>query len=95
MTAARKQAQKFITSTVGLQAMHPMKKTMLVRIEAYRNADNSVTLKPVSGHNLAPINAVAHVKVSAEEWSDRPFNAYNDTREAIWALELCGFEVSA
>jgi hypothetical protein len=49
-------------------------------------------MRAVSAHNLA--NAGKGRVISAEEFSSRPVNPFNSTREAIWALEKLGFRVA-
>ncbi|MDH1557080.1 hypothetical protein N5E86_21755 [Stutzerimonas stutzeri] len=84
----------FIGYTIGLQARtNTIKRSTLVKAEFERNEDGSVSIKAVSGHTLAPIGGIAVVNISAEQWDERPRDPYNDTRQAIWALDLLGFSV--
>lgn len=74
---------------------HSYKKALLIKIEAYRNADGSVTLKSISGHTLGDIPQAGHVQLSAEEWEGRPSDPYDDLMQTKWALEKCGWSWSA
>jgi len=52
-----------------------------------------VILKVVSGHNMARLNSIPTDTISITDYNNRPVNPHNSTREAIWAMELCGIEV--
>lgn len=91
-----KQKPELIHCTHGLCVTgHTYKKALLVKIEAYRNADGSVTLKSISGHTLGDIPQAGHVRLSAEEWEDRPSDPYDDLQQTKWALTKCGWSWSA
>ena len=90
---AMKSAEQ-IGSTIGLTATnesYAVASTKLVRVQFYA-VDNGVLLQPVSGHNLWKLRS--SVVISQNEYNERPCNPYNDTREAIWALNKCGWYTS-
>jgi hypothetical protein len=82
---------EFIGYTVGIAASSPTGPRAL-KVEFNRCKDGSVLMRAVSAHNLA--NAGKGRVISAEEFSSRPVNPFNSTREAIWALEKLGFRVA-
>jgi len=78
---------EYIRSTIGLQSSHDdLKRPTLIRAEFYRNNDDSVTIKAVSGHNLSPIRSIKNVTISADEYNNSPDDPYDDSVEALWAL---------
>lgn len=80
-----------IGCTVGLRMDHRnFKRPTLVRIEYYNTGDK-VKLVAVNGHNLNQIRSMPSVEISHEEYINRTRSHYNDTVEALWAMELFGF----
>lgn len=79
----------YIGGTIGLQAWGHGRNA-LVRIQYHRNQDGSVLLSAVSGHNLSRLPGAK--TISGDEFEDRPHDPYDDTREALWALELLGYK---
>lgn len=88
------EAQKFIKSTIGLRAYNASIGSKLIRVEFYKNANGSVTLKVVDGHNLNQIKRSGIVTISNEEWQDAPWDASDDCVEAKWAMRKCGWSFS-
>lgn len=82
---------KFIGYTVGLDATSKTGKSVLAKVGYYSMPDGTVKLVPASGRNLSEITN--GVKIPKAEFDARPRDPYNDTREAVWALERCGFTV--
>lgn len=78
-----------LTVTTGSRGITPV----LAKAEYTRNNDGSVTICAVSGHNMSKVRNVKPVTISAEEYTDRPINPYNSTREAVWALSLLKLHV--
>lgn len=62
-----------------------------VRIAYYRQDDGSVRLGAESAYNMSRLPGTA--VVSAEEFAERPTDAYNDLVEAKWALHKCGWRI--
>lgn len=76
--------------TSGLRASKNGK-SKLVKVYFYET-DEGVRLEPTSAYNLTQTPGKVPV-ISKEEYANRPVNPYNGTREAIWALGLCGWVV--
>lgn len=85
---------EFIGYTIGLECNHNSARRQMmakmVKVEKNRRADGSVELSAVSGHNLGKFRGCKAI-VSAEDYENRPFDAYDAAEEAVWALNLCGF----
>lgn len=83
---------KFIGYTVGLMAASEHHARQLLKVEYERQDDGSVKLKPVSGHNLAPIkNRAQHPTVTRQQFDDRPDD---NIEQARWAFGLLGFTIA-
>ena len=91
MTTTHTPTREFLGYTCGLLRLHtqfPIPK--LVKIEFTRLEGGVVELHAVSGNNRADMHT-PRVFVSAEAWSDRPTDAYQDEPETKWAMRLCGW----
>lgn len=84
---------KFLTSTVGLNACHLASSganaaPRMTRIEVYDSGSNSVTLVPVSGHNLA--EKPGRTRISREHYDavDNRTTAKVELARALMALCL-------
>jgi len=82
----------FIGYTTGLNCNTAKKRGFLAKVEFRRNKNGSVSLVPVSGRNLEQIGAP--VTVSADTFTNRPYDYYDDVIEARWALNLVGFDIA-
>lgn len=86
--------KKYLSGTIGMMAFHPaLGEAKLVRVE-YRESKGEVFLVPVSGYNLEPIKIINQVKISKEEYENRPYDPCDDTVEFFWAARELGFVFS-
>lgn len=81
----------FIGYTIGLEANRSPVIGKMVKVEYSRNKDGSVKLNAVSGRDLSKMQG--HAVLSAEQFANRPQDAYNDVKEAKWALRHCGWSL--
>lgn len=82
-----------IKMTTGLECFIPTgngELLALVKAECVALPSEEVMLTALSGRTLAAIPRVSRVKVSREEWEDRPTDPYDSTVEATWALGKLG-----
>ena len=85
---------KFIGYTVGLEANNGHSQVgKMVKVEYSRNSDNTVTLRPVSGRNLAAMGLKK--TISSEDFDNRPCDPYSNAEEAMWALRQVGWSPMA
>jgi len=84
----------FIKYTIGLECWAG-KRLSLVKVECSHLPNNLVELQAVSGHNLASLPKQYSTAITSAEWEDRPFDPYDDTVEAIWALKKLGLAPAA
>lgn len=87
----------FYGTTIGLLATHAQyNKPLLVRVQFSAESETSpVRLVAASGHTLEEITKTGVKMISMEEYENRPRNDYNNTREAIWALGLLGWDAGS
>lgn len=83
----------FIGYTVGLECWVGQRLT-IAKIEYTRLRDGSISLQPVSGHNLAQLPG-GWTRVTADEFDNRPTDPANSTAEAVWALRRAGLDIAA
>lgn len=83
---------EFIGSTVGLMATGHGR-TMLVRIQYWRESADTIALKSVSGKNLGQIDRAGSKRITLDEYKNRPYDPYNNIIEARWAFSLCGWSI--
>ena len=85
---------KFIGCTVGLECNNGGLVGKMVRVEYSRASDGSVSLHAVNGRTGRALPG-QKVVLSAEAFSDRPADPYDDIKEARWALNLVGWQLMA
>lgn len=81
----------FIGSTVGLECNGFDRVGKMIKVEYTRNPDRTVTLSAVSGRNGCKTNG--GVTLSADQFSNRPSDPYDNIKEARWALNLVGWSL--
>ena len=80
---------KFIGYTIGLEANRNSQIGKMVKVSFERDENGFIRLKAVSGRNLEAMKG--HATVSAEQFQERPQDAYDGSVEARWALNQCGW----
>jgi hypothetical protein len=55
----------------------------------YRDAEPGVLLQAEFGETMEP--AGEPVRITEYAYEDRLYDAYRDTVQAVWALDICGF----
>lgn len=90
----------FIKYTTGLECWIETRGTAqperlaLVCVDFEREGDN-VRGALVSACNFGVIKNYRPVTLTADTWADRPHDPYDDTVEALWALELFNLRPAA
>lgn len=67
------------------------KRHAVAKVAVYR-ADGGVILQGESGRNMENIGR--SVRITLDEWDNRPRDEYDHKVESKWALERCGFTFS-
>lgn len=91
---------EFIKYTIGLECWIETRgaarneKLVSVKVE-FEQDGNEVQGQLISARTLGPIEGYSHAKMTADAWSDRPQDPYDDSVEAVWALGLFGITPAA
>jgi len=83
----------FLSMTTGLECVRDEKPGVIVKVEFWELADGRIKLQAIAGRNLSKV--AGHLIISREEFDARPLDAYDDIKEARWALNKCGWEIWA
>ena len=80
--------------TVGLNCSGHGRGSALVSVamEIYSSEPDVVYLLPTSGYSGSPYGSP--LRITLEEWENRPHDPYDSIVEARWALGLLGYSIN-